>query len=87
MFSSNTKPIVADDWLRKIGRELTTDEREARRSAQWRVAVSTVKNNAFGGKLLDVWGLNFGVLVVDAELWSGHLVGHDVQNVWSAVGT
>ena len=24
MFSSSTEPIVADDWLRKIGRELTT---------------------------------------------------------------
>ena len=24
VFSSSTKPIVADDWLRKIGRELTT---------------------------------------------------------------
>ena len=24
VFSSNTEPIVADDWLRKIGRELTT---------------------------------------------------------------
>ena len=23
MFSSSTKPIVADDWLRRIGRELT----------------------------------------------------------------
>ena len=24
VFSSSTKPIVADDWLRRIGRELTT---------------------------------------------------------------
>ena len=24
MFSSSTEPIVADDWLRKIGRDLTT---------------------------------------------------------------
>ena len=24
MFSSSTKPIVADEWLRRIGRELTT---------------------------------------------------------------
>ena len=24
MFSSSTEPIVADDWLRRIGRELTT---------------------------------------------------------------
>ena len=24
VFSSRTEPIVADDWLRKIGRELTT---------------------------------------------------------------
>jgi hypothetical protein len=24
VFSSSTEPIVADDWLRKIGRELTT---------------------------------------------------------------
>ena len=24
VFSSSTKPIVADDWLHKIGRELTT---------------------------------------------------------------
>ena len=24
VFSSSTKPIVADDWLRNIGRELTT---------------------------------------------------------------
>ena len=24
MFYSSTEPIVADDWLRKIGRELTT---------------------------------------------------------------
>ena len=24
VFSSSTKPIVADDWLRKVGRELTT---------------------------------------------------------------
>ena len=24
MFSSRTEPIVADDWLRRIGRELTT---------------------------------------------------------------
>ena len=24
MFSSSTEPIVADDWLHKIGRELTT---------------------------------------------------------------
>ena len=24
MFSSSTEPIVADDWLRKTGRELTT---------------------------------------------------------------
>ena len=24
VFSSSTKPIVADDWLRKMGRELTT---------------------------------------------------------------
>ena len=24
MFSSSIEPIVADDWLRKIGRELTT---------------------------------------------------------------
>ena len=24
VFSSSTKPIVADDWLRKFGRELTT---------------------------------------------------------------
>ena len=24
MFSSSTEPIVVDDWLRKIGRELTT---------------------------------------------------------------
>ena len=24
MFSSSTEPIVADDWLRTIGRELTT---------------------------------------------------------------
>ena len=23
MFSSSTEPIIADDWLRKIGRELT----------------------------------------------------------------
>ena len=25
VFSSSTEPIVADDWLRKVGRELTTD--------------------------------------------------------------
>ena len=24
VFSSSTEPIVADDWLRKVGRELTT---------------------------------------------------------------
>ena len=24
MFSSSTEPIVADDWLRKVGRELTS---------------------------------------------------------------
>ena len=24
MFSSSTEPIIADDWLRRIGRELTT---------------------------------------------------------------
>ena len=24
VFSSSTEPIVADDWLRRIGRELTT---------------------------------------------------------------
>src|SRR3990170_4672236 len=24
VFSSSTEPIIADDWLRKIGRELTT---------------------------------------------------------------
>ena len=27
MFSSSTGPIVADDWIRKIGRELTTTGR------------------------------------------------------------
>ena len=37
VFSSSTEPIVADDWLRRIGRELTivgwTDAEKARFAA------------------------------------------------------
>ena len=79
VFSSSTEPIVADDWLRRIGRELTTSrctDAEKVRFAAHQMdgpAASWWENYTVTYPIATVTGTNFSRLFVlpmfQQELW------------------
>lgn len=65
-----------------LGGQLAGDHDEARGSAERRVAVGRVKCNSLTGETVEVGGFDGGAFVVKGQEGRGHLVGHDVEDVW-----